>query len=96
MLSMRSRNAFPDKPTISWPSAIKMRPIASSGLRWPVAGVEAMRILTRSSLADFEKAHRTHLIPESSSAIGQAEKKLGGWGLHFDFRSARNGYGCNA
>jgi hypothetical protein len=49
MPSMRSRKALPDKPTTSWPSAIKMRPIASSGLRWPVAGVEAMRIFMRSS-----------------------------------------------
>src|SRR5258708_33635362 len=42
--SMRSRRTLPDRKAISWPSAIKMPAIASSGLRWPVAGVEAMRI----------------------------------------------------
>src|ERR1700675_3143082 len=44
MASMRPRRTLPDRKAISWPSAIKMRAIASSGLRWPVAGVEAMRI----------------------------------------------------
>jgi hypothetical protein len=70
--------------------------IASSGLRWPVAGVEAMRILTRSSRSHFEKAHPHPPRPESSSARVKQEGKLGGRGLHFDFRSARNGYSCNA
>src|SRR6202022_3559947 len=56
MPSMGSRSALPDKPTTSWPSSIKMRPIVSSGLRWPVAGVEAMRIFTRSSHSDCRKS----------------------------------------
>jgi len=33
-----------------------MRPIVSSGLRWPVAGVEAMRIFTRSSYTGYRKS----------------------------------------
>src|SRR6185369_13585020 len=44
MRSMGLRKALPDRKAISWPSSIRKRPIASSGLRWPVAGVEAMRI----------------------------------------------------
>src|SRR6266851_1809672 len=44
MPSMRSRRTLPDRKPTSWPSAIRMCPIASSGLRWPVAGVEARRI----------------------------------------------------
>jgi hypothetical protein len=39
-----SRNALPVRKVISWPSARRTRVIASSGLIWPVAGVEAIRI----------------------------------------------------
>jgi hypothetical protein len=42
--SIRSRNTLPVRKVISWPSASRTRVIASSGLIWPVAGVEAIRI----------------------------------------------------
>src|SRR4030095_3881654 len=44
MRSIGLRRALPDRKATSWPSSIRKRPIASNGLRWPVAGVEAMRI----------------------------------------------------
>jgi hypothetical protein len=94
-----SRNALPDKPTTSRPSAITMRPIASSGLRWPVVGVETMRILTRSSHSDFQKSAPAPASSGKQFGSGQAEKKLGdgGYTLTSDRRemvtvAMRNGF----
>src|ERR1700722_20145207 len=41
---MRARKSLPCRKLISWPSASRIRVIASSGLRWPVAGIEAIRL----------------------------------------------------
>jgi len=76
-----------------------MRPIASSGLRWPTNGVEVMRIFTRSPHSDFEEAHPHPPRPESSSARVKQRRNLGdgGYTLTSDRRemvtvAMRNGF----
>src|SRR5258708_34909541 len=70
--SMRSRRTLPDRKAISWPSAIKMPAIASSGLRWPVAGGEAMRsFLVPVPLVVQKKTSQTD---DLSDRAAQAQK----------------------
>ena len=45
-LAKRARMILADKPRTLQPSFIKVWPMASSGLRWPVRGVAAIRTLT--------------------------------------------------
>ena len=85
-LSIRARKAVPVRKVISWPSASSMRVIASSGLRWPVAGVEANRIFMGSvPLIAVKKP----LHPDGRSSK-QVEAPI--FSLHLDFRTERNGY----
>ena len=65
--------ALPDNPMTSWPSLIRMRPIAAIGLTCPAAGVEAMTILISCSLFTRrdEAAIATRSV-EQSSRVAQA------------------------
>ena len=57
LFSMRSRKALPVRKVILWPSARSICTIASSGLIWPVAGVEAKSIFIVIGPLITDQAH---------------------------------------
>src|SRR5262249_15816787 len=50
LFSIRARWAEAERKTASWPPSTKNVAIAIRGLRWPVAGVEAIRIFMKLSI----------------------------------------------
>src|SRR6478609_1314121 len=101
---MRSRNALPVRKVISWPSASRIRVIASSGLIWPVAGVEAKRIFIGIGPLIADEARLLVLAmdagllaqksarPRSRPNVHQGE----GARLRENFRDRKLRYVCNA